>query len=219
MIARELISLTILPLRTSDTGEFALSIMNEFYVKHLPIVNNDQLLGLISEEDTFEHNVYEPVGSYNLSMNRPYVKSGDHLFDVMRVMSEYNLTVVPVIEDDDRYVGLITQEDLIQYYASSFSFAEPGSIVVLEMAKSEYSLSTLSQIVEGENGVVLSTFITSDHDSPRVLVTLKINKQDISSILAAFARYDYQVSATFTESDYYDTFKERYDLLMNYLNV
>ena len=113
------------------------------------------------------------VGSYNLSLNRPYVSSGDHLFDVMRTMSEFNLTVVPVIEEEDHYVGLITQEDLIQFYASSFSFAERGSIVVLEMAKSEYSLATLSQIVESENGTVLSTFITTDHDSPRVLVTLK----------------------------------------------
>lgn len=219
MIALELISHSILPLRTSDNGEFAMSIMNEFYVKHLPIVNDDQLLGLISEEDILNHDSDEAVGSYNLSLNRPYVKSGDHLFDVMRVMSEFNLTVVPVVEDEDHYVGLITQEDLIQYYASSFSFAERGSIVVLEMAKSEYSLSTLSQIVESENGVVLSTFITSDADSPRVLVTLKINKQDISSILKSFQRYDYQINATFTETDYYDTLKERYDMLMSYLNV
>ena len=219
MTAKELISHTILPLRTSDTGDFALSIMNEFYVKHLPIVNDDQLLGLISEEDVFEHDVEEAVGSYNLSMNRPYVKAGDHLFDVMRVMSEFNLTVVPVVAEEDQYVGLITQEDLIQFYASSFSFAERGSIVVLEMAKSEYSLSTLSQIVESENGVVLSTFITSDADSPRVLVTLKINKQDITTILAAFRRYEYQINATFTETDYYDTLKERYDMLMSYLNV
>lgn len=219
MIARELISISILPLRTSDTGEFAMSIMNEFYVKHLPIVNDDQLLGLISEDDILEHDDQEAVGSYNLSMNRPYVNAGDHLFEVMRTMSEFHLTVVPVIEDDDRYVGLITQEDLIQFYASSFSFAERGSIVVLEMAKSEYSLAVLSQIVESENGAVLGTFITSDPDSPRVLVTLKINKQDISSILAAFERYEFQIKATFTESDYYDSLKERYDMLMSYLNV
>ena len=219
MIARELISNNILPLRTSDTGAFATAIMIEFYVKHLPIVNNDQLLGLISEEDVLDHDPEAAVGTYNLSLNRPYVNSGDHLFDVMRVMSEFNLTVVPVIEDEDKYLGLVTQEDLIQYYASSFSFAERGSIVVLEMAKSEYSLSNLSQIVESENGVVLSTFITSDHDSPRVLVTLKINKQDISSILASFRRYEYQINATFTENDLYDTMKERYDMLMSYLNV
>ena len=219
MVAQELISTSVLPLRTSDTGAFALSIMNEFYVKHLPIVNDDHLLGLISEEDVLNHDSEEAVGSYNLSLNRPYVNSGDHLFDVMRVMSEFNLTVVPVVEAEDRYVGLITQEDLIQYYASSFSFAERGSIIVLEMAKSEYSLSTLSQIVESENGVVLSTFITTEADSPRVLVTLKINKQDISSILAAFQRYDYSIHATFTETDYYDTLKERYDMLMSYLNV
>lgn len=219
MTAQELISQSILPLRTSDTGEFALSIMIEFYVKHLPIVNKEQLLGLISEEDILEHDVLEPVGSYNLSLNRPYVNSSDHLFDVMRVMSEFNLTVIPVIEDDDRYIGLITQEDLIHFYAKSFSFSERGSIVVLEMSKSEYSLATLSQIVESENGVILSSFITAESDSLRVLVTLKINKQDISSILAAFRRYEYEVRATFTENDYYDTLKERYDLLMNYLDV
>ena len=161
----------------------------------------------------------EAVGSYHLSLNRPYVQAGDHLFDAMRTMSEYNLTVIPVIEDEDRYIGLITQEDLIQFYASSFSFAERGSIVVLEMSKSEYSLATLSQIVESENGVILSTFITSDADSPRVLVTLKINKQDISSILSAFERYEYQIKGTFTETDYYDELKDRYDMLMSYLNV
>jgi len=193
--------------------------MNEFYVKHLPIVNNNQLLGLISETDILEHDAMAAVGSYNLSLNRPYVTAEDHLFDVMRTMSEYNLTVIPVVEGEDHYVGLITQEDLIQYYASSFSFAARGSIIVLEMSKSEYSLATLSQIVESENGTVLSTFITSDHDSPHVLVTLKINKQDISSILAAFQRYEYVVNATFTETDYYDTLKERYDMLMSYLNV
>ncbi len=219
MTAQELISDVIMPLRTSDTGEFGLSIMNEFYVKHLPIVNNDQLLGLVSEEDILEHDVMEAVGSYNLSLNRPYVSAGDHLFDVMRVMSEFNLTVVPVIHEEDQYAGLITQEDLIQFYANSFSFAERGSIIVLEMAKSEYSLATLSQIVESENGTVLSTFITTDPDSPRVLVTLKVNKQDISSILSTFQRYEYEVNATFTETDYYDTLKERYDMLMSYLNV
>lgn len=219
MIALDLISRSILPLRTSDSGEFALSLMHEWHVKHLPIVNDDILLGVLSEDEILDHDVMEAVGSYELSMNRPFVQETDHLFEVMRVMSEFSLTIIPVIRDENTYIGMITQEDLIHYYATSFSFAEPGSIIVLEMAKSAYSLAALSQIVESENGVILSTFITADPNSSRVLVTIKINKQDISAIIAAVQRYGYEVHSTYSESDYYDVLKERYDLLMNYLDV
>ncbi|MEM9921476.1 MAG: CBS domain-containing protein, partial [Bacteroidota bacterium] len=71
MIAGNLLSQDIVPLKTSDTGEEALSIMNDFYVKHLPIVNNKQLLGLLAEDDVLNHDVQEPVGSFRLSMSRP----------------------------------------------------------------------------------------------------------------------------------------------------
>ena len=219
MIARDLISSHITPLKTTDTGEFALALMAEFYVKHLPIVDEKQFLGLVSEDDILDNEANSPIGTYNLSMNRPFVYHGDHLFDVMRVISEYDLTVIPVIDEEEHYLGLITQDELIKFYAKSFSFAEVGSIIVLEMSRLDYSLSNLSKIVESEQGTVLSSFITFDPDSTNVIVTLKINLQDISPIISAFERYDYKIRATFTESDYYESLKERYDMLMNYLSV
>ena len=51
MIAEKIISTAILPLKTSDTGNDALTIMEDFFVRHLPIVNDKQLLGVISEDD------------------------------------------------------------------------------------------------------------------------------------------------------------------------
>lgn len=44
MLAKELISDIILPLKTSDTGITALNWMEEFRVSHLPIVNNQDFL-------------------------------------------------------------------------------------------------------------------------------------------------------------------------------
>ena len=87
MNAESLISDTILPLHTSDTGEDALGMMNDFYVRHLPIVNNIQLLGLISEDDILNFDVTEPVGSYSLSLHRPYVRDNDHVFEDMRLVA------------------------------------------------------------------------------------------------------------------------------------
>jgi CBS domain-containing protein len=221
MIAGNLLSHNIIPLRTSDTGAEALGIMNDFYVRHLPIVNDKQLLGLISEDDILEHDIEEAVGSYQLSMTKPYVKDVDHLYDVLKILSEYKLTVVPVIDEENNYKGLISQDDLVRYFANTGSFTEPGSIIVLEMHRRDYSLAEISRIVESESAAILSTFITSNLETERIDVTIKINRQDMQlhRIIASFERFEYNIKASFQEADYFDGLQERFDSLMNYLNV
>jgi len=219
MIASSLLSQSIIPLKTSDSGEEALSIMSDFYVKHLPIVNNEQLLGLISEDDILNNDIAEAVGSFSLSMSRPYVKEGNHIFEVMSIMNEFKLTVIPVVDADDNYLGLISQDDLLRFFATIGSFTEPGSIIVLEMSKQDYSLSQIARIVESENAAVLSSFITTNLDSTKIDVTVKINLQDVSAVLATFQRFDYSIKASFQESEYFDSLKDRYDSLMSFLNI
>ncbi|MFK7809572.1 MAG: CBS domain-containing protein [Saprospiraceae bacterium] len=219
MIAGNLISQAIVPLKTSDTGEEALSIMADYYVKHLPIVNNEQLLGLISEEDLLDHDVAEPLGSYQLSLNRPYAKADDHIYKVLHVLSEFKLTVIPVVDREDNYLGMITQDDLLRFFAQIGSFTEPGSIIVLEMGKRDYSLSQIAQIAESENAAILSSFITSSLDSTRIDVTIKVNKPEVQRIISTFDRFNIKVKATFQEATYLDGLKDRYDSLMSYLNV
>lgn len=219
MIAAELITNNMIPLRTSDTGRAALNVMSDFYVKHLPIVNDKELLAIISENDVLNNPIDEPLGSFPLNLNFQYAKHDDHLFEVMGIMAEHNLTVIPVVNEEKEYIGLISQEDLIQSYAKSFSFAEHGSIVVLEMLKTNYSLAEISRIVESENAAILATFLNAASSSQSVFVTLKINKQEIQPILASFERFEYKIKATYTESDYIDTLRDRYNSLMNYLNV
>lgn len=219
MIAKELISYELSPLRTSDTGEEAITMMNIFHVKHLPIVNDTQFLGLMSEEIILNHDMEEPIGSYSLNLARPFALETEHIFEVMSKMAQGRLTVIPIVDKEDEYLGLVTMEDLIQYYATSFSFSEPGSILVIGTSKPQYSLAEISRIVESENAAILSTFLTASDDSNEVKVTLKINKQDISSIIASFQRFDYEITASFSDYEYIDDLKERYDSLMSYLNV
>ncbi len=219
MIAEQLISDDIIPLRTSDTGDEALEMMNEFYVRHLPIVNNQELLGVISEEDILEFDATEAVGSYSLSLTRPYVKVSDHLYEVMRTLAEYQLTLVPVIDQGNNYIGVVSLENLLHHFANSTAFKEPGSIIVLEVSRRDYSLTEIARIVESENAIILSTFVAAEADTALMEITIKINTHNISPIIATLERFNYQIKASFNESDYSDTLKERYDSLMAYLNV
>ncbi len=219
MIAEKIISTAILPLKTSDTGNDALTIMEDFFVRHLPIVNDKQLLGVISEDDILIHNIEDPVGSYALSLVKPYVRGNDHIYEVMRVLAEQKLTVIPVVDEEGNYLGMISQEDVLNFFAKTACFSEMGSIIVLEVSSRDYSLAEIARIVESEGASILSSFLTSHKESTRVEVTLKINRQNVQSILGTFRRFNYEIKAAFNESDYLESLQERYDALMSFLNV
>jgi CBS domain containing-hemolysin-like protein len=219
MIAQTLISNDIVPLRTSNTGEEALGIMADFYVKHLPIVNHTQLLGVISEDDLLNYDPEDHIGAIDVSMSRLYVKTTDHLYDVMRTMALHQLSIIPVVDAEGNYQGLITLEDLLQAFAAMGSFTEPGSIIVVETSKRGYSLSEIARIVESENASVLSAYISTPMDAATVDVAIKVNAQNINAILATFERFGYEVKAAYREDEYSDVLRERYDSFMAYLNV
>ncbi len=219
MNASNLISQDIVPLKTSNTGREALELMSDYYVQHLPIVNNEQLLGLISEEDILDHSIEEPVGSYDLSLQQPYVRERDHVFDVLAQVTRLNLTVVPVIDHDEVYLGVISQQSLLHYFARSFSFAERGSIIVLEMSKHDYSLSEIGRVVESEGATVIGAFISGQEDNSQILVHLKINKNEVHRVIAAMERFEYKVKAMYVEQMDDDVFRDRFESFMHYLNV
>ena len=219
MIAENLITTAVLPLQTSDTGKDSLEAMESFNVRHLPIVNNRQLLGLISEDDILIHNIHEPIGSFELSLIKPYVKNNDHIYEVMRLLAEHQLTVIPVIDEDGNYIGMVSLEDVLNYFAKTAAFSESGSIVVLEFQVRNYSLAEIARLVEAERAQILSTFVTSHPGSSLVEVTLKINRKEIHTIINAFERFGYDIKASYNEEEYLESLQERYDALMSYLSV
>jgi CBS domain-containing protein len=220
MIAIELVADAVPPVHTSDSIQKVMDRMLEFRLRHLPIVNGEQFLGLVSDDDLIEESDYQsPVGSVALSLVNPYVLEDKHVYDVIRMFYERQLTAVPVLDAKNNYLGLISINTMNEYFAKLTSVAQPGGIIVLEISNKNNSLAHISQIVESDNAQVLSSYVNAYPDSTRMEVTLKINKQDISNITATFMRYGYDVKATFNHTEDFDNSKDRYDSLMNYLNL
>lgn len=221
MLAKHLINDSIMPLRTSDTAVTALSWMEDLRVSHLPIVNNKNFLGLISDTDIYDFNKPdEPLGNHKLSLIRPYILHSQHFYDAVKLVSEEKLTLVPVLDNENNYLGCITLLGLAQHFAKITSINEPGSIIVIEVNSIDYSLSEISRIVESNDAKILSSYITSHDDSIKFEVTIKVNKVDVTSIIQTFNRYNYIITATFSEeSNLDDMINDRYKSLMNYLNM
>ena len=200
MLAKELISDIVTALKTSDTGTEALAWMEVFRIKHLPIVNQRDFLGLISDADIYDLNdPDEPVGNHSLSLEKPYVREDQHIYEVIEVLSRLELTLVPVLNYENHYLGVITQEELTQHFAHLSAMKQPGGIIELEMNELDYSLSQISQIVESNNARILSLYVASNGERAKLRVTLKINLTDMTSVLETFNRYNYTVVSSHTE--------------------
>jgi len=220
MLAIDLISDAIMPVHTSDPIQKVIDRMVEFRVRHLPIVNEEQFLGLISENDFLGAlDLQTPIGALGLSLFNPYVLEEQHVYDVIRLFHEQKLTVVPVLDVNKNYLGLITINILTEYFARITSVSQPGGIIVLEINNKNNSLAHMAQIVESDNAQILSSYVYQHPDSTRMEVTLKVNKQDLSAILATFLRYEYDIKATFNHTGDNDNSRDRYNSLMNYLNL
>lgn len=220
MLAGELISNTISPLRTSDTIQKALERMNEFKLYHLPIVNGNQYLGLVSEEELMEErDQNKAVGILPLILMNTFALDNAHIYDVIRLLSDLQLSVVPVLDQQQNYLGVVSINNLLSYTASLYSVNQPGGIIVLSISAVNNSLAHMAQIVEADNAQILSSYISSFPDSTRLEVTLKINKTELSGIVASFERYEYEVKAVFNNSNQDDSAMDRFNSFMNYLNV
>lgn len=220
MIAYKLITDEIPPLKTSDTGLLALQWMEEFKVSHLPIVDFKEYIGLISDSEIMDMNAPDKsLAEHKISLMRPFVYEDDHIYEVIKLVKNLQLTTIPVLTRNNEYLGTITLSRLVQCFADMASLSEAGGIIILELNTNDYSLTQIAGIVEGNDAKILSLYISSSTDSTKMEVTIKINRTDLSAVLQTFYRYNYTVKASFNHLDYYDDNKRRFDSFMNYLNI
>jgi CBS domain-containing protein len=220
MIARQLIVDTITPLRSSDSGTDALRLMDELRVSHLPVVNETEFLGVISDTDILTlNNLAGTLVSQPVSLSNAYVFENQHIYDVIRIVDAMKLTLLPVLDEKKRYIGSITLASICHHISELMALNNPGGIILLELNDKDYLLTEIAQIVESNDAKILGMYITTFPDSTRMEVTLKINKIDVGPVLQTFIRYNYIIKASFSEDTYTESLQERYNSLMNYLNI
>lgn len=221
MLMKNHFSDLVVPLKPSDTGNIALGMMDDLRVSHLPVVSGDKLLGVISELQILNLDDLELQFCHQrLPIPRPYVLQSQHFYDVIRLASAEKLSLVPVLDDKDHYLGSITLDKMATMMGEISSVRQPGGILVLEVNEHDYSLGEIARIVESNDAKVLSSYITSFPESTRLEVTIKVNRIDLSPIIQTFNRYNYIITASFSEeSKMDDLLHSRFESLMNYLNI
>jgi CBS domain-containing protein len=218
MRAKELITEEIPPLTHTDSGEKALRWMDEFKVSHLPVLKNGNFVGVISESDVLDKmDIVESLDKLFDHLPRPYVFENAHIYEVLSKISEHRISILPILDENEKYLGCTSVYHLLTVIANTGSIKETGGIIVLEVNSIDYSMAQIAQIVESNNAKILSSYIMSSVDSTKLEVTLKINQIELSRIIRTFERYDYIIKESYQKSEGDEDIQNRYDALMNFL--
>ncbi len=219
MQADALISSSISSIHPVEDGNRALEMMDQFRIHHLAIVKKNFYLGVVSDKEIMNwDSEYDSIEEHLNNLAAPHVKYNQHLFDIIEVVERNNLSVVPVLDENNHYLGVITSRKLIYSIAKSATIQSPGGVIVLEMHNNDYSLTEIANIVESNNTKILSSYIISKPNTTKIEVTIKLNKQDVGAIIRDFERREYNVSASYKDEEDDADFLERYESLMRFLN-
>lgn len=221
MIVDQLVSKATPPLKPTDTVEYALGLLMEVRVRHLPVVDAERhVLGILSEEQLLDANGPDVRLESMMSGRQPVVVSlRTHLFEVARLMMEHDLTTVPVVEEG-LYAGLIRRHELFDWFAKTLGTHASGAILAVEVEERDYSLSQLVYAVE-QNNVRILSLSTEQPDDPsaNVRITIKLNVRDASRVKSVLEHRGYHVVAAFGEDEDDEDLVYRVQQFMRYLEV
>ncbi|MEM8894323.1 MAG: CBS domain-containing protein [Bacteroidota bacterium] len=221
MIAKELINFLIPPLKPTDEVSKVVTWMEELRTSELPVVDDGVFLGILNEDLIFDGN-HETTLVQNLILtgNKSALKEDSHYYEILKMSYEQEVSLVAVLDKEDKYLGVVSIRDVVEAFAQTSSVHSPGAIFILLMNANDYSLSEISRLIESNDAKILSLHTTQDIEDPSMIrLTLKINTEDASRVLATLERFDYTVISQFSNQLTADNDKDRYDILMKYLQI
>jgi CBS domain-containing protein len=220
MLTIDLINNNIPRLQLKDTVSKALQLISDFRVTHLPVVQDEKFLGLISEDDLLDQEESKmPMELMQEFFIQAAVHDNEHFLNAVTCSNQVDSTVVPVINEENELLGVITTNDLLKTLGNFAGTNEIGGIIVLEMERSQFAISEISRIVESNDATILHLNTTVHAETGMLTVTLHINKKEIAAVVATFERYEYDVIYYFGNENFENEIHSNYRHLMNYLDI
>lgn len=221
MLAKDFINPMLPVLKSTDTVGKAIDLMEEYRIGQLPIVNELEYRGLINQDILINADEDLPLLALQPEFGEVVVTENQHILEILAITQKHDLQAVVVLDEEQKFAGTISVNELLNQFSKNLGIQELGAILEIAVENRSYSLSEISRLIESNNTKIISSYYTSgsfSEDSKDIL-TLKLNRQDITSVVATLARYEYDIVGAYNFEAIETPDRERYDMLMKYLEM
>lgn len=218
MLVSQYISKDFVPAKVNQTVGYGLDLVERWEISHLPLFRGLEFVGNLSAEVLKNYDSETLFSETEEEWEFFYINEKNSILDAIRLFNQYSANILVVLDEEHRFVGFLTIEDLIAALATMPFILEPGSVVIIETLQKQFSVSEIAKIAESNNAKITGMFI-SEYKEDKIQVTLKVVADDLISLVETFERFNYNVLHKFFQDKNDDLIKDRFDLLMKYLDV
>jgi acetoin utilization protein AcuB len=219
MLNQQLISSEITPLHPDQTVAEALAKMEADALSHLPVVAEGVFVGIVAEDDLLDEDEHHKISTLQDRLLHFSVMADDHFSTAASIMSGRHLSLIPVVAANKEYVGSIDKSVLFEQLIQMTGIMTGGALVVIEMEPTAFSISEISKLVETNDAHITQLNTSINEVSGLLTATIRINKQEVSDIIATLQRYEYHVVYYSGEEQYENELRRNYHHLMSFLNI
>lgn len=218
MYITEYLSNEVKPGKVSFSPSQLLEVVQENRLTHIPLFQGLDFVGNISDEDLIELSLNDKKVDYTSYLEHFYLSESSTLLDAIQMMYTNQANILPIINEQSRYVGCITETDIINTFANFPFVAAQGVSMLVSIAEKELSMTAISNIIEVNNGKILGMMIVGNKEDS-VYVLLKFSSSNLLTIGETFERYGYQVIQKFYNDEKQELLQSRYAQLLKYMNT
>jgi acetoin utilization protein AcuB len=221
MLAASLMNPMIPTLKLTDSVSTALDWMQDYQTQQLIVAEDDHYKGIVSESVLMDNPDDTTLLSNIIRQHEDvYATEDQHVYELLRIINQYGLRVLPVMSSEGTLVGTILVGELLERFADVLGVQEKGAVLVLKVTERDYSLSEISRLIESNGTKVISSYYASSatYDNPDdARLTLKLNRTNINPIVATLERFGYFIEEAHANDPIASIDQERLDMLLRYL--
>lgn len=214
MYAERIMNSDLPAVKPEDSAGRVLHLMDEYKVRHLPLVNGDEFSGLIYEDDLMDLDKETPMAAFQA--RAVFTTPQSHLYDVVGQLVAAEVDALPVV-DEGVYKGCVNAASVVHFLAEQSHWATRGGVVILEVPEGDLSISEVARLAEGAGTRVIACTTSQQENSSNVEVTLKVATEDIEPVIQTFQRFGYSIQSFLHAPQLEEEMRERYDAFMRYL--
>jgi acetoin utilization protein AcuB len=172
-------------------------LMREHSIRHLPVVENQRLIGLVTESDlreVFLASLVEDLTVEGVMITEPLTVTPDtEIEDAAKLIYYHKIGGLPVVDEYSQVVGILTVADLVEAFIELMGLLKSSSRIDVVLGDDPEAFERVSGLIRSNGGEVISVGISGKDFGEKRTYFFRLEKCDVEVIASALQEAGYKV--------------------------
>lgn len=179
------------------TIQDCVDLMKKHSIRHLPVLENGRLVGLVTEGDlrqVFLASLIEELSIRDVMINDPITVTPDtEIEDAAKVIFYNKIGGLPVVDEQEKLQGIITVADILAAFIELMGVLKSSSRIDVMLGEDPEAFERVSGLIRSRGGEIVSVGISGHRLRRKRVYYFRLKKCNVRHISRVLRKAGYEV--------------------------